>query len=63
MLIKSISFVTCLEDIAGIKNSNIGVSFELENAYTYTVVVGTPKNIEGLMDNEKMDYFEPIFIR
>ena len=41
MLIKSISFPTYLEDITDIENSNIDVFVELEDAYTYTVVVAT----------------------
>ncbi len=59
MLVKSISFPTYLEDITDIENSNIDVFVELENSYTYTVVVTTVKNIESLMDKEKMNYFEP----
>jgi hypothetical protein len=59
MLIKSISFPTYLEDITDIENSNINVFVELEDAYRYTVVVATAKNIESLMDKEKMNYFEP----
>lgn len=59
MLIKSISFPTYLEDITDIENSNIDIFVELEDAYTYTVVVATAKNIESLMDKEKMNYFEP----
>jgi len=59
LLIKSISFPTYLEDITDIENSNIDVFVELEDAYTYTVVVATAKNIESLMDKEKMNYFEP----
>ena len=59
MLIKSISFPTYLEDITDIENSNIDVFVELEDAYTYIVVVATAKNIESLMDKEKMNYFEP----
>jgi hypothetical protein len=59
MLIKSISFPTYLEDITDIENSNIDVFVELEDAYTYTVVVATAKNIESLMDKEKINYFEP----
>lgn len=59
MLIKSISFPTYLEDITDIENSNIDVFVELEDAYTYTVVVATTKNIESLMDKERMNYFEP----
>jgi len=59
MLVKSISFPTYLEDIMDIENSNIDVFVELEDGYTYTVVVATAKNIESLMDKEKMNYFEP----
>jgi len=59
MLIKSISFPTYLEDITDIENSNIDVFVELEDAYTYTVVVATAKNIESLMDKERINYFEP----
>ena len=59
MLIKSISFPTYLEDITYIENSNIDVFVKLEDDYTYTVVVATAKNIESLMDKERMNYFEP----
>jgi hypothetical protein len=59
VLVKSINFPTYLEDITDIENSNIDVFVELENSYTYTVVVTTVKNIESLMDKEKMNYFEP----
>ena len=59
MLIKSINFPTYLEDITDIENSNIDVFVELEDGYTYTVVVATAKNIESLMDKERMNYFEP----
>lgn len=61
MIIKSIRFPTYLEDSRDIENSNIDVFVELEETYdyTYTVVVATAKNIEYLMDKEKMNYFEP----
>ena len=59
MLIKRISFPTYLEDITDIDNSNIDVFVELEDACTYTVVVAKAKNIEFLMDKERMNYFEP----
>ena len=59
MLIKNITFPTYLEDITDIENSNIDVFIELEDGYTYTVVVATAKNIESLIDKEKMNYFEP----
>ena len=59
MLIKSISFLTYLEDIKDIENSNIDVFVELEDDYTYTVVVATVKNIVSLMDKEKTNFSEP----
>ena len=59
MLIKSIRFPTYLEDITDIENDNIDVFVDLEDGYTYTVVVATAKNIESLMDKEKVNYFEP----
>ena len=59
MLIKSISFPTYLEDITDIENSNIDVFVELEDGYTHTVVVATPKNIEFLMNKEKREFLEP----
>ena len=58
MLIKSISFPTYLEDITDIENSNIDVFVELEDGYTYTVVVATAKNIESLINEKKVNYFE-----
>ncbi len=54
-----IRFPSYLEDVTDIENSNIDVFVELEDGYTYTVVVATAKNIEYLMDKEKMNYFEP----
>lgn len=59
MVVKSISFPTYLEDITDIEDDNIDVFVELEDGYSYTVVVATAKNIESLMDNEKMNYFTP----
>jgi hypothetical protein len=59
MVFKSIRFPTYLEDITDIENSNIDVFVKLEHCCTYTVVVATAKNIESLMDKEKMNYFEP----
>ena len=59
MVVKSINFPTYLEDIPDIENSNIDGFVELEDGYTYTVVVSTAKNIESLMDKKKMNYFAP----
>jgi hypothetical protein len=58
-MLVNISFPTYLEDITDIENDNIDVFVELEDGYTYTVVVATAKNIESLMDQEKMNYFRP----
>lgn len=54
-----IEFPTSLEDVTDIASSNIDVFVELEDGYTYTVVVATAKNIEYLMDEEKINYFSP----
>jgi len=61
MLVKRINFITYLEDITEIEHSNLDVFVELEDDYdyTYTVVLATAKNIEYLMDKEKMNYLEP----
>ena len=59
MLVKSITFPTYLEDTENIENDNIDVFVESEDGYTYTVTVGTPKNLEFLMDKDKINYFGP----
>ena len=61
MLVKKITFPspTELENIKDIKDDNIDVFVELEDGSNYTVVVGTPKNLESLMDKEKSDFFGP----
>ena len=45
MLVKKISF----------PNPN-----ELEDGYVYTVIVPTPKNLKSLMNQNKMDFLEPV---
>ena len=61
MLVKKISFVrpTLLEEIPDIEDYNLDVFVELEDGYTYTVVIATAKNILSLMDNEKINFSEP----
>jgi hypothetical protein len=59
MLVQSIRFVSPLKDVIDIENDNIDVLVDLEDGYTYTVVVTTVKNIISLMDKEKMDFSEP----
>ena len=61
MLVKKISFVrpTLLEEIPDIENYNLDVFVELENGYTYTVVIATAKNLVSLMDKQKTNFLEP----
>ena len=59
MLVKNISFVSPLEDVLDIEDDNIDVFVQLEDGYTYTVVVATAKNIVSLMNKKKKDFAEP----
>ena len=61
MLVKKISFVrpNLLEEIPDIEDYNLDVFVELEDGYTYTVVIATAKNIVSLMDKEKINFSEP----
>ena len=61
MLVKKISFVrpNLLEEIPDIEDYNLDVFVELEDGYTYTVVIATAKNIVSLMDKEKTNFSEP----
>jgi len=58
MLVREIRFVSPLEDARDIEDYNIDVFVELENDFTYTMVVGTPKNLIFLMDKDKMNFLE-----
>jgi hypothetical protein len=42
-----------------IENSNIDVFVELDNEYTYRVVIATAKNLQFLMEKQGMNYFKP----
>ena len=61
MLVKKISFVrpTLLEEIPDIEDYNLDVFVELEDGYTYTLVIATAKNIVSLMNKEKTNFSEP----
>jgi hypothetical protein len=59
VLVKNISFVIPLTDIEDIYDDNIDVGVELEDGSEYTVMIGTPKNLLTLMDNNEMDFLEP----
>lgn len=61
MKIKEIRFLTptAFEEIKDIENDNLDVFVELEDGYTCTVVVGTAKNLEWLIEKEKKNFFGP----
>jgi hypothetical protein len=61
MLVTKISFVrpNLLEEIPDIDDYNLDVFVELEDGYTYTIVIATAKNILSLMDKEKANFLEP----
>jgi hypothetical protein len=59
MKVKSISFLSPLEDVEDIFDYNLDVSVILENGLEYPVVVATPKNLLTLMENEKSEYLDP----
>lgn len=58
MVLVNISFPTFLEDCDS-ENDNIDVFVKLEDGYTHTLVLITPKNLEYLMEKEQKNYFGP----
>jgi hypothetical protein len=59
MRVESINFLSSIEDIDDIFDDNMDVSVNLENGRNYVVVVGTPKNLLRLMENEKSNFLSP----
>jgi hypothetical protein len=59
MRVESIDFLGPIEDIEDIFDDNMDVSVTLENGLNYLLVVGTPKNLLKLMENEKSDFLSP----
>ncbi len=59
MEVKSITFLSDLEDVEDIFDDNIDVSINLENVLNYVLVVGTPKNLLRVMENEKSKLLSP----
>ena len=59
MRVESINFLGPIEDIDDIFDYNMDVSVNLENCQNYVVVIGTPKNLLRLMENEKNDFLSP----
>ena len=59
MKVKSIDFLSPIEDIDDIFDYNMDVSVYLENGKNYVLVVVPPKNLLKLMNNEKSDFLSP----
>ncbi|MGC6767337.1 hypothetical protein [Enterococcus sp. LJL51] len=57
MKVKRIVYPTTLDKIEDITNDNIDVFVELEDGFSYTIIVATLKNIETLMRGKK--FLEP----
>lgn len=56
MKIKKIEYPTPISQIKDIENDNIDVFVELEDGFTYTLVVTTPQNLGWYMDKERLNY-------
>ncbi|WP_413366256.1 hypothetical protein [Lysinibacillus sp. 3P01SB] len=56
MKINKISFPTSLLQVNNSKDDNIDIFVELDDGFTYTLVVCTPKNLETLMKRENIEY-------
>ena len=59
MLVKSIKFLSDLEDVNDIFDYNMDILVKLNNGHDYLVFVATQKNLLSLMDNEKSDFLFP----
>lgn len=49
--VKSIEFIHV--------RNNVDVGIELENGYSFTIVVGTPADLSAEMDQEKRNFIRP----
>jgi hypothetical protein len=50
---------THLNEIEDVYNSNIEVFVTLQDGFTLTIVVGTPKNLQYLMEKDKVNFYGP----
>ena len=50
---------THLNEIKDVYNSNIEVFVTLQDGFPLTVVVGTPKNLQYLMEKDKVNFYGP----
>ena len=58
MKVINIDIVEDLENM-DIENGNIDVFVKTDDGYDYVLSLATPKNIQFLMDKEKMEYYGP----
>ncbi|MED3563265.1 hypothetical protein [Bacillus xiapuensis] len=56
MKIVKIDFPTSLSSLEDIEDDNIDVFVELDDGYSYTIVVTTPKNLISMMESEGIEY-------
>lgn len=58
MLVEKINFVrpNLLEEIPDIEDYDVDIFVELEDGYTFTVVVWTAKNLEWSIEEEEKDF-------
>jgi hypothetical protein len=50
---------THLNEIEDVYNSNIEVFVKLQDGFVLTIIVGTPKNLQYLMEKDKMNFYSP----
>ena len=50
---------THLNEIEDVYNSNIEVFVTLEDGFPLTIIVGTPKNLQYLMEKDKVNFYGP----
>lgn len=56
MKVESITFSSDLKDVNNIFDDNVDVSVNLANGQNYVLVLGTPKSLLRLIENEKSDF-------
>ncbi|MGE7113095.1 hypothetical protein [Lysinibacillus sp. NPDC047702] len=56
MKITNIEYPTALSQVTDIKDDNIDIFVKLDDGFSYTLVVCTPKNLETLMEKEGLEY-------
>ena len=50
---------THLSQIEDVYNSNIEVFVTLQDGFSLTIIVGTPKNLQSLMEEKKVNFYGP----